>query len=611
MKFLFQIVIAVLLSCSLFSQDTAKKKFKEGDPFSVIKQLNLSRDQRDQLREIMKDFRAELKKTMESDAAGKNPLERQKNRSAIRSELMLKAYDRALNILDKKQRLKILEISSESENLLGSASGKTINSQTLEAIKSNSKQAVRKSVSNPTKLDSFFNNTTSLINDQHFARRVYLDLTGRLPTVDQLLNFFEDKNPKKRLKLIDNLLASEEFATYQTLRWGDALRIKSEFPINLWPNAAAVYSRWIKNSILQNVRYNHFVYQLITASGSNFRNPPSNFLRATQANDPYSLAEAVTISFMGDELMHFPQKIQDDFKVVFESVSFKPTSEWKEQIVYWNRKEPSKSKLEMPDGTTITINSQKDPRRAFAEWLTAKENPYLAKAYVNRIWYWVFGKPIIGTPDKFSNTKEFNKSLLLNYLAKEFVKSGYNIKGFYRMIMSSRVYQSSSPNYRMRAYDAEILQDVLCQVFGTEVKYMSDTPEPFSFYPPQMPTIELADGSITSKLLETFGRPSRDTGFEYDRIKTATESQRLFLINSTEINGWIDKSWILRTLPLDNKNLTQSLQYLWLNTLSRYPNKRELEAAGQIIKSSKEKQRQTLQDLCWSLINSEEFGARY
>ncbi len=611
MRFLFRTINLFLLSSFLFAQETDKRKFKEGDPFAIIRQLNLTRDQNNELRQIMKDFRNELNEVMGSDKAGKNPLERQKNRGTIRNDLMLKAYDKALEILDEKQRLKILEITSESENLLGSESGKTVNSQTLERIKSDSKQAFKKSILNPTKLDSYFSNTTSLISDQHFARRVYLDLTGQLPTVDQLINFFEDNSPKKRLKLIDQLLESEEFATYQTLRWGDVLRIKSEFPINLWPNAAAVYSRWIKNCMLQNMRYDEFVYQLITASGSNFRNPPSNFLRATQANDPYSLAEAVTISFMGDELMHFPQKVQDDFKVIFESVSFKPTSEWKEQIVYWNRKEPTKTTLKMPDGKSISISAEKDPRRTFANWLVAKENPYFAKAYANRIWYWTFGKSIVGTPDKFTNTKEFNKSLLLNYLSKQFVKSGYNIKGFYRMIMSSRVYQSRSPNYKMRAYDAEILQDVLCQVFGTQVSYMSDTPEPFSHYPKDMATIELADGSITSKLLETFGRPSRDTGFEYDRVKTATESQRLFMINSTEINTWIDKSWILRTLPLDSKNLTKSLQYLWLNTLSRYPDKRELEAAKKMIKSNKEKQRQTLQDLCWSLINSEEFGARY
>ena len=88
-----------------------------------------------------------------------------------------------------------------------------------------------------------------------FLRRVYLDVIGTLPTADEARQFLTDPNPNKRRDLIDRLLERDEFADYWALKWCDLLRVKAEFPINLWPNAVQAYHRWIKTSLKENMRY--------------------------------------------------------------------------------------------------------------------------------------------------------------------------------------------------------------------------------------------------------------------------------------------------------------------------------------------------------------------
>lgn len=601
------IVLSLLFNCDIHAQ--RKNSRKGGNLFNQIQSLDLSSRQKTKLQDILSDFRYEMKKLSEKYTDIKTNSTNRTIFNEKREQLTEDYYEKALNILNSKQRLEIIDEASENAKIIGKDGGKQISSETLLLVKKLSEKGKKLSTLPPSKLDDFFNNSSALIDDQTFCRRVYLDLVGTIPSVEESLEFLGDKDSKKRVKLVNKLLDSEDFVTYQALRWGDVLRLKSEFPIKLWPNAVAVYHSWIKQAIRSEMPYNRFVYELLTASGSNFRNPPANFYRAVQENDGYSLAEAVTLTFMGDHLAHFSEKDQNSLKACFSNVAYKPTSEWKEEIVFWDREEPIADSVTMPDGKVLRLSRKSDPRKAFANWLTAKNNPYMSRALVNRMWFWLFGKALVGDPDSFSCEKDWKNSLTLNYLANHFASYNYDIKKLYRYIVLSRVYQSNAI-YRIRPYDAEVLQDSLCQVFGTTVKFSSDTPEPFSFYPKTMKTIELADGSITNKFLQAFGRPSRDTGRESDRGSVVTESQRLFFINSTEINGWIDKSWILRALPLDTKNRTMSIQYMWLNTVARYPTTEELAKAKSVIAKA-EDQREILQDLCWMLINSNEFAVRY
>ena len=124
-------------------------------------------------------------------------------------------------------------------------------------------------------------------SDAVFVRRAYLDVIGTLPTAQEAREFIQDADAKnKRRLLIDRLLERDEFADYWAMKWGDVLRIKAEFPVNLWPNAAQAYHRWVRASIAQNKPYDKFARELLTSSGSNFRVGPVNFYRAIQNRTP-------------------------------------------------------------------------------------------------------------------------------------------------------------------------------------------------------------------------------------------------------------------------------------------------------------------------------------
>src|SRR5512143_2717582 len=144
-----------------------------------------------------------------------------------------------------------------------------------------------------------FGQTPALCSDAVFVRRVYLDVIGTLPTAQEARDFIRDSDPQKRSKLIDRLLERPEFADYWAMRWGDVLRIKAEFPVNLWPNAAQAYHRWVRASIAENKPYDKFARELLTSSGSNFRVGPVNFYRAVQDRTPEGIARAVALTFMG------------------------------------------------------------------------------------------------------------------------------------------------------------------------------------------------------------------------------------------------------------------------------------------------------------------------
>src|SRR5579863_10071368 len=111
-----------------------------------------------------------------------------------------------------------------------------------------------------------------LCSDAVFVRRVYLDLTGSIPTAFEARRFILDRSANKRAALIEQLLARDEFADYLAMKWGDLLRIKAEFPINLWPNAAQAYHRWLRQAIRENKPWDKLARELLTASGSNFDN---------------------------------------------------------------------------------------------------------------------------------------------------------------------------------------------------------------------------------------------------------------------------------------------------------------------------------------------------
>ncbi|TKJ33225.1 MAG: hypothetical protein CEE38_21470 [Planctomycetes bacterium B3_Pla] len=466
-----------------------------------------------------------------------------------------------------------------------------------------------------------------LCTDEIFVRRVYLDVTGTLPDPREIRKFFENRSPspRKRAALIHSLLQRDEFADYWSLKWCDLLRVKAEFPINLWPNAVQAYHRWIHDAIRDNMPYDKFARELLTSSGSNFRVPQVNFYRAIQGQEPSAIAGAVALTFMGVRFDQWPQERCSGMEAFFSRVAYKNTAEWKEEIVYLDPAATGPLKAVFPDGDAVQIQPGEDPRMVFADWLIAPENPWFARNIVNRVWAWLMGRGIIHEPDDIRPDNPAVHPQVLAYLEKELVKSKYDLRHIFRLILGSRTYQQSSiplsnhPDteamfacYPVRRLEAEVLIDALCWISETQESYTSPIPEPFTFIPEENRSIELADGSITSQFLEMFGRPARDTGLESERNNQPTDAQRLHLLNSSHVQTKIERSRRLNALVRAAKGKRPKLiGGIYLNILSRYPSQEELATAEQYLRTKGLGLRQATNDLVWALINTKEFLYRH
>jgi hypothetical protein len=463
-------------------------------------------------------------------------------------------------------------------------------------------------------------------SDPVFVRRVYLDVTGTLPTATEARQFILDRNPAKRHELIDQLLARDEYADYLALKWGDVLRIKAEFPINLWPNAAQSYHRWVRDAIRSNEPLDQMARELLTASGSNFEKPV-NFYRAMQNRSPGGIAQAVALTWLGERAENWPSNDLANLAVFFANVGNKSTGEWKEEIIYFNPAATNPGALNgssrpavLPDGTRVTLSPDQDPRVVFANWLV--KDPQFARNLSNRAWSWLLGQGIVQEPDDFRPDNPPSNPELLDYLQKQFVASGYDFKALYRLILNSKTYQLASlpkqatpeaaPNfasYPLRRLDAEVLIDAVDQITGSDEKYSSAIPEPYTFVPDNLRSIALPDGSITSSFLEMFGRPPRDTGLESERNNRVTAAQKLWLLNSSVMQRKIESSRMIDFQTSSNRAPADIATGMYLGILSRFPTATESSTAQAYFQSANK--RQAAVDLAWALINSTEFLYRH
>jgi hypothetical protein len=409
------------------------------------------------------------------------------------------------------------------------------------------------------------------------------------------------------------------------MKWSDLLRVKAEFPINLWPNAVQAYHHWIRTSIKKNLPYDKFVRELLVSSGSNFRVPQVNFYRAMQSKEPETIAQAVALTFMGERAENWKKERLSGMAGFFSQVGYKSTGEWKEEIVYFDPNRASTGlKAVFPNGKAAKLSPDKDPREIFVNWLVTAKNPWFTRNIANRAWSWLLGRGIIHEPDDIRPDNPPSNPKLLAFLEKELIAAKYDLKHIYRLILNSNTYQLSSipktdkpegeanfSHYPLRRLEAEVLIDALNQITGTTEKYSSEIPEPFTFVPPEQRSIALADGSITSSFLEMFGRPPRDTGLESERNNLPTAAQSLHMLNSSHIQRKIEQGRKLRNLMQDKGNMQQLATRFYLTILSRFPTNEEVKIVEEYSRSQRNNKRIVAIDLAWALINSAEFLYRH
>ena len=392
------------------------------------------------------------------------------------------------------------------------------------------------------------------------CRRAYLDICGRLPAKEEVRSFVASTRQDKYERLVDDLLASDGFADFWSMRYCDCLRVKSEFPINLWPNAVYVYHRRIRDAAALDEPWDAFARALLGGRGSDFRVPESNFMRAVARRSAEGLSEAASDTFLLDA--------SEKYARYFSRVAWKPTREWKEEIVY------------LKDG----------PADATPEaFLAQLEGPLKAQfhaAPVKRVHWWLFGS--MPAPDRL---KEWTSV---------FEKGGLRMKPLLRHVLTSPAYRAGPIHggFPARRLDAEVLDDAICDLTGAKRDFQSIAPEPFTFLPPARRSILIEDGSITSAFLLLFGRPARDSGLLEERNNAITAKQRLYLFNSGRL--WDNLGRIEREPYFRKMERREQMEDVFLRFLSRPPTKGELFLVDK-------KNKLSVRELAWFLVNSREF----
>lgn len=464
----------------------------------------------------------------------------------------------------------------------------------------------------------------NVCSDAVFMRRAYLTVIGTLPTEAEARRFLEVTDTDKRARLIEALLKRDEFAEFWAMKWSDLLRVKAEFPIKLWPNAAQAYHHWIFTSLRDNKPFHHFVRQLLVANGSNFRDGEVNFYRAMQDRTPRGIAATVALTFFGERAEKWPPKKLDALAGFFAQVGYKSTAEWKEEIVYFDPaadKDGLAKNAMFPDGRPAKIElGKQDPRVVFADWFLRPENPWFSRNIANRIWSWLMGRGIVHEPDDMRADNPPANPALLEFLQREFITSQCDMKHLFRVILNSQVFQLSSlpvkdtpeaaanfAHYPLRRLEAEVLIDALNQITSTQESYSSPIPEPFTFIPEDVRAVGLADGSITSSFLELFGRPPRDTGYESERNRNTSPSQRLHLLNSSHVQNKIKVCPLVTRAEEGGDDLPKLAEKIYLTLLSRRPTQEEITVLQNHRSVTYAGLPSVAADMVWGLVNQPEF----
>jgi WD40 repeat protein len=468
-------------------------------------------------------------------------------------------------------------------------------------------------------------------SDAEFLRRSTLDAIGMLPTVEEARAFLADKNPSKYEQWVAQLLERPEWADHWATKWGDLIRPN---PSRVGVKPVYLLDQWIRQSFRENKPWDRFTRELLTAEGNTHKHGPVAIWR--DKREPIDAATFIGQIFLGVRLEcakchHHPTEKWDQtdyyqMAAFFTQMKRKgqgisaPISGEPEQ--WWFA--PGNASIEHPvtkaslkprppADKEIPIAETQDPRAVLSDWMTNPKTPYFAQAVVNRTWSSFMGRGIVDPVDDFRASNPPSNGPLLEWLAQDFVKHGYNLKHLMRTIMLSQTYRLSSlPNetnvadlknysrsYRRRL-PAETLLDAVCAV--TEVK------ETFSGLPPDALAKQTWNHKLESQFMDAFGRPNASSECPCERDAKPSVVQALHLMNSNKLQDMLvsSKGRVAR-LAKSTAKPEQIVEELYLATFARLPTAEETGIAVNVF-SAKDATRQTaIEDILWSLLNSAEF----
>lgn len=466
-------------------------------------------------------------------------------------------------------------------------------------------------------------------DDATFVRRLYLDLTGLPPNAEQVRAFLTDERESqiKRDELVDQLIGSSDYVEHWTNKWSDLLMVNRKF---LKEKGAWGLRRWIHEAVATNMPYDEFAYEVLTASGSTYLNPPASYYRTLR--EPTETMENSTQLFLGvrfncnqchdHPFERWTQKQYYDLSAYFAQVGRKKGANPDEEIVYDN---VGRGEVTSPiTGANVVpsfpyLHDDLAPEGAnrrvqFAQWATSAENQYFATSFVNRMWSYLLGVGIIEPVDDIRAGNPPTNPELLNELTRRFIESDFNVQELVRTICKSHTYQHAVEtnewnkddeiNYAhgiVRRMPAETLYDAIQQVTGAHGK-LPGVPSGYR-------AVQLADSStkLPGGFLDLFGRPPRESACECERSGGMMLSQALTLINGPVISDAITAPGNrIAKVVAEHEDDARVVEELFLSILCRFPNGKEIETGVAAIRENENRLEGT-QDLAWALLNSPAF----
>lgn len=292
--------------------------------------------------------------------------------------------------------------------------------------------------------------------DSEFLRRVSLDLTGVLPTAEEAVRFLRDSAPEKRSRKIDSLLESEEFARFWALKKADLMRVS---PRQLTETRAVRFSEWLIESVRKNTPYDQFARTLLTARGAEAQTPSVNYFLGVRSQEERT--EMTAQIFMGTRVEcakchNHPFEnwtMRDYYRIAAVFARTKAVEGGVRLAKTGEVLHPVTGEKMTPWGNENLSSETADRRDGFAKWLTDASNPLFARVEVNRIWAHLLGRGIVEPIDDFRSSNPPSNAPLLDYLAAEFARSGYDRKHIIRLVCLSETYQRSSQTNAFNAQD--------------------------------------------------------------------------------------------------------------------------------------------------------------
>ncbi len=481
-------------------------------------------------------------------------------------------------------------------------------------------------------------------DDATFIRRAFLDTTGKLPTADEVRQFLADTEPEKRDRLIGSLLAREEFVDYWAYQWSDLLLVNGT---RLAPGAVKAFYSWIRDQVSANVPWDEFARQIVLAKGGSLENGATNFYALHQ--DPEAMTENVSQAFLGLSIgcakchNHPLEKWTNDQYYAMANLFARVRAKgWGGEarkgdgvrtLFVESRGDllqPSTGVPQPPaplDGEPVPADNPEDRREHLADWLTAADNPYFARAIANRVWANFFGVGLVEPVDDLRLSNPASNEELLAAVTQYLVDQKYDLKALMRLILQSATYQRSSEpaeasrgdtryfaSYYPRRLMAEATLDAISQVAGvptefTEIEYPGADFVKTEFYPKGTRALQLYDAAVVSRFLRTFGRHQRMVTCQCDRSNEPSLVQALHISNGDTIREKLAaKDGKVEALVSGGMPNYRIIEELYLSALSRYPTDGEVAQLLTVMNEAGQSDRRALvEDVFWAVLSSREF----